>query len=118
MDSSEFGTSHVGPHKWEGVGVEVAGGSAIPTVRPLGDHLTLLVLHAGAKQPRQDVGLYVKVQRLPEGVYLATSDDLPGLIVETETRDEIPDEVREVAGALLELRGRRLEGAVAFIYDD
>jgi predicted RNase H-like HicB family nuclease len=30
----------------------------------------------------------IHVERLPEGVYLATSRDVPGLTVEAETREE------------------------------
>jgi predicted RNase H-like HicB family nuclease len=45
------------------------------------------------------------VRQLPEGVWLTTSDDLRGLIVETETRDEAVDLARELALELLEARG-------------
>ena len=44
------------------------------------------------------------VRQLPEGCWL-TSDDLRGLIVETETRDEAIDLARELALELLEARG-------------
>jgi predicted RNase H-like HicB family nuclease len=43
----------------------------------------------------------VVVRKLPEGVWLATSDDLPGLIVETETREEAIDLSPELALELL-----------------
>lgn len=43
----------------------------------------------------------VTVRRLPEGVWLATSDDLPGLIVETGTREEAIDLSPELASELL-----------------
>ena len=47
------------------------------------------------------------VRRLPEGVWLATSDDLPGLIVETETREEAIDLSPELALELLNESGER-----------
>ena len=49
----------------------------------------------------------VVVRRLPEGVWLATSDDLPGLIVETETREEAIDLSPELALELLNESGER-----------
>jgi predicted RNase H-like HicB family nuclease len=44
----------------------------------------------------------VVVRRLPEGVWLAPSDDLPGLIVETATREEAIDLSPQLALELLE----------------
>jgi hypothetical protein len=44
----------------------------------------------------------VVVRKLPEGVWLATSDDLPGLIVETGTRDEAIDLSPQLALELLD----------------
>lgn len=61
----------------------------------------------------------VAVRQLPEGVWLATSDDLPGLIVETATRDETIDLSRELAFELLEAEGRDADRAhqkFAFIF--
>ena len=48
----------------------------------------------------------VVVRRLPEGVWLATSDDLPGLIVETGTREEAIDLSPELALELLREIGK------------
>jgi predicted RNase H-like HicB family nuclease len=45
----------------------------------------------------------IRVKRLPEGVFLATSDDVPGLTVECETRDEIIAAAPEIALELLEI---------------
>lgn len=64
--------------------------------------------------------LMVNVRRLPEGVYLGTSDDLPGLIVEASSREELIDEAREVAKALLEETGeaeRAEKLQLGFIFD-
>ena len=47
----------------------------------------------------------VVVRRLPEGVWLATSDDLPGLIVETETRERAIDLAPQLALELLNENG-------------
>jgi predicted RNase H-like HicB family nuclease len=49
------------------------------------------------------------VTRLPEGVWLAVSDDIPGLVVETDTRDEAIDLARELALELLREEGRGAE---------
>lgn len=62
----------------------------------------------------------VRVRQLPEGVYLGVSDDLPGLIIEAESREELIDEAREMAQALLEESGDefRLKGLkLAFVFD-
>jgi predicted RNase H-like HicB family nuclease len=45
----------------------------------------------------------IKVKQLPEGVFLATSEEVPGLTVECETRDEIIATAREIALELLEV---------------
>ena len=55
----------------------------------------------------------VVVRRLPEGVWLATSDDLPGLIVETKTREEAIDLSPELALELLNESGERSDRARA-----
>jgi hypothetical protein len=39
----------------------------------------------------------ITVRQLPEGVWLSTSDQMPGLVVETDTRDEAIDASQEVA---------------------
>ncbi len=54
----------------------------------------------------------LSIRRLPEGVYLATSNDVPGLVVECDTREETEAAAREIAIELIEeelghsLRGR------------
>ena len=45
----------------------------------------------------------IKVRQLPEGVFLATSDDVPGLTVECETRDQVTATASEIALELLEI---------------
>jgi predicted RNase H-like HicB family nuclease len=49
----------------------------------------------------------ISIHHLPENVWLARSDDLPGLIVETDTRDEAIDLARDMALDLIELQGGR-----------
>ncbi len=44
----------------------------------------------------------IHVQRLPEGVYLATSPDVPGLTVEAETREAVQRIASDVAVDLME----------------
>ena len=51
--------------------------------------------------------IVVTARRLPENIYLAVSEDVPGMTVEGRTRDEVAEEAREVARNLLELTGGR-----------
>ena len=53
--------------------------------------------------------LTIRITRLPEGVWLAKSDDIPGLIVETDTRDKTIDLARDLAVELLREDGRGAE---------
>ena len=43
------------------------------------------------------------IEKLPEGVYLATSDDLPGLLAQGRTIAETLDIARDVARVLVEM---------------
>ena len=47
------------------------------------------------------------IERLPEGVYLATSDEVPGLVAQGHTVIEMLEIARDVAGKLLEARRSR-----------
>ena len=51
----------------------------------------------------------LRIERLPEGVYLATSDDIPGLIAQGSTIAETVEIARDVAEKLLEAQADRLE---------
>lgn len=44
----------------------------------------------------------VKIEHLPEGVWLLTSEDFPGLVVESDTHDGVIEEARLVAQKLIE----------------
>jgi hypothetical protein len=62
----------------------------------------------------------IRVKQLPEGIFLATSEEVPGLTVECETRDEIIVTAREIALELLEVEaGHPLtpQPVVSFAFD-
>ena len=48
------------------------------------------------------------IEKLPEGVYLATSDDMPGLVAQGRTIQETLEIARDVAMKLLEARAERV----------
>jgi len=47
------------------------------------------------------------IEKLPEGVYLATSDDIPGLVAQGRTITETLEIARDVAKKLLEAQKER-----------
>lgn len=47
------------------------------------------------------------IEKLPEGVYLATSDDVPGLVAQGRTITETVEIARDVAKKLLEAQAER-----------
>ena len=62
----------------------------------------------------------IRVKELREGVFLATSEEVPGLTVECETRDEIIATAPEIALELLEVEaGHPLtpQPVVTFAFD-
>ncbi|MCB1020845.1 MAG: DUF1902 domain-containing protein [Acidobacteria bacterium] len=46
----------------------------------------------------------ISVERLPEGLYLATSNDLPGLVAQGSTVEATLDIARDIAKKLIEAR--------------
>ncbi len=50
----------------------------------------------------------LKIEKLPEGYYLATSEDVQGLVAQGRTIAETLEIVRDVAKKLLELQGDEL----------
>ena len=46
----------------------------------------------------------IHIERLPEGLYLATSDDVPGLVAQGRTIAETLEIARDVAKKLIELQ--------------
>jgi predicted RNase H-like HicB family nuclease len=51
----------------------------------------------------------IHVEKLPEGVYLATSDDIQGLVAQGRTIWETLEIARDVARKLLEAQGERMK---------
>ena len=49
----------------------------------------------------------IHIEKLPEGVYLATSEDVPGLIAQGRTATEALEIARDVARKLIEARRER-----------
>jgi predicted RNase H-like HicB family nuclease len=62
---------------------------------------------------KMEFAIRVQIEELPEGVYLATSDDLPGLVAQGRTVAEALDIARDVARKLIEARRER-EGEISF----
>ncbi len=54
-----------------------------------------------------EFAIRIQVERLPEGVYLATSDQLPGLVAQGRTVAEALEIARDVARKLIEARCER-----------
>lgn len=48
--------------------------------------------------------LKLHIEKLPEGVYLATTDDLPGLVAQGRTITETLEIARDIARKLIEAR--------------
>ena len=57
-----------------------------------------------------ELALRIHVEELPEGLFLATSDELPGLVAQGRTVAETLEIARDVARKLIEARRER--GAV------
>lgn len=49
-----------------------------------------------------DVIFNLEIEKLPEGVYLGTSNDVPGLVAQGRTIDETVDIAKDVARKLYE----------------
>ncbi len=47
------------------------------------------------------------IEKLPEGVFLAVSDDVPGLVAQGRTLQETLEIARDVAEKLIEARAKR-----------
>jgi len=58
-----------------------------------------------------ELAIQVQVEELPEGLFLATSNELPGLVAQGRTVAEALDIARDVARKLIEARRGR-EGAL------
>ena len=49
----------------------------------------------------------IHIKKLPEGIYLATSDDVPGLVAQGRTVTESLEIARDIARKLIEARAER-----------
>ena len=56
----------------------------------------------------------VKIEKLPEGMYLAVSDEVQGLVAQGKTIAETLEIARDVAKKLLELQGEKLDSVQVF----
>jgi predicted RNase H-like HicB family nuclease len=54
-----------------------------------------------------ELAIQVQVEELPEGVFLATSDELPGLVAQGRSVAEALEIARDVARKLIEARRER-----------
>jgi predicted RNase H-like HicB family nuclease len=54
-----------------------------------------------------ELGIRVQIEELPEGLYLATSDELPGLVAQGRTVAEALEIARDVARKLIDARSER-----------
>ena len=59
-----------------------------------------------ASKNRMEKILNIHIEKLPEGVYLATSDDVQGLVAQGRTVSETIEIARDVAKKLLEEQGK------------
>ncbi|MCW1311771.1 MAG: DUF1902 domain-containing protein [Candidatus Rehaiarchaeum fermentans] len=51
----------------------------------------------------------IKIEKLPEGLYLATSDDIQGLIAQGRTIEETIEIARDIAKKLMELQNQSFD---------
>lgn len=57
--------------------------------------------------------IQLHIEKLPEGVYLATSDDVQGLVAQGRTIQETIEIARDVARKLIEARSGSDKGTLA-----
>jgi predicted RNase H-like HicB family nuclease len=60
----------------------------------------------------------IHVERQPEGVYLATSEDVPGLVAQGRTVTETMEIARDVARKILEAQAERRENPTLSVIGD
>jgi len=54
-----------------------------------------------------ELAIQIQIEELPEGLFLATSNELPGLVAQGRTAAEAFEIVRDVARKLIEARRER-----------
>jgi predicted RNase H-like HicB family nuclease len=62
---------------------------------------------ASGRINRMELAIQIQVEELPEGLFLATSDELPGLVAQGRTVAEALEIARDVARKLIEARRER-----------
>ena len=62
-----------------------------------------------------ELALHVQIQQLPEGVYLATSGQLPGLVAQRRSVAEALEIARDIARKLRDARREREDADSKFI---
>lgn len=60
----------------------------------------------------------IHIEKLPEGIWLATSDDVQGLIAQGRTINETLEIARDVAKKLLEEQGKEMFNSDIFSFAD
>ncbi len=60
----------------------------------------------------------IHVEKLPDGVYLATSDDILGLVAQGRTVTEAMEIARDVARKILEAQAERRKGPALPVIGD
>jgi predicted RNase H-like HicB family nuclease len=63
--------------------------------------------HEMLRSTRMELAIRIQVEKLPEGPFLATSDELPGFVAQGRTVAEALDIARDVARKLIEARRER-----------
>ena len=56
---------------------------------------------------KMELAIRIQIEKLPEGLYLATSDELSGLVAQGRTVAEALEIARDVARKLIEARRER-----------
>ena len=59
------------------------------------------------RSSRMELAIQIQIEELPEGLFLATSDELPGLVAQGRTVAEALEIARDVARKLIEARRER-----------
>ena len=76
------------------------------------EYATRGIVHLNVERSYDEVSsmeqiINVHIERRPEGVYLATTDEVPGHVAQGRTVTETPDIARDVARKRLETRTER-----------
>ena len=73
----------------------------VDSIQGLRDTNPLIVIES---ELRMEKIVHLHIEKLPEGMYLATSDEVPGLIAQGRTIQETVEIAHDVATKLLEAR--------------